>query len=191
VTRKNYIKTILGLIGASVATYSLADWFRMNSRLEVEDLYKKKALLGELVELIIPTTSTPGARAALVHEYVIRVILNCSDLKEQQTFYSGLKDLESFSITNYEKEFSKCTLLQKNSVLEHFARKSEYNYPIMGKINKKLFGQPFYLKLRSLTVEGYCQSQLGATQALMYDYLPGEYIGIMPVTPNQRSWATK
>jgi hypothetical protein len=189
--RRSYLKSIFGLVGVSITVYSLMHWLYLDTSITEEVLRRKKALIGELVELIIPTTDTPGAKAALVHEYILDVILNCNDTRQQYSFYMGLQNVEKYSLNEFQKEFSKCNLDEKTSVIEHFANKLDFQFPILIKINKKLFGQPFYLKLRELTVEGYCQSKLGATQALMYDYIPGKYIGSVPVTSNQRSWATK
>jgi hypothetical protein len=189
--RRSYLKSIFGLVGVSITVYSLMHWLYLDTSITEEVLRRKKALIGELVELIIPTTDTPGAKAALVHEYILDVILNCNDNRQQYSFYMGLQNVEKYSLNEFQKEFSKCNLDEKTSVIEHFANKLDFQFPILIKINKKLFGQPFYLKLRELTVEGYCQSKLGATQALMYDYIPGKYIGSVPVTSNQRSWATK
>lgn len=188
--RRKYLKSVLGLIGAGLAGYSLSEWLHLRPSIQGKELWKERALVGELVELIIPTTDTPGARSAMVHDYVINVILYCNNNRQQHIFYSGLKDVEHYAQDKFTKTFAGCSLEEKTSVLEHFAVKSEFSYAIIRKINKKLFGQPFYSKLRELTVEGYCQSKLGATQALSYDFIPGEYLSV-PVTRNQRSWATK
>jgi hypothetical protein len=61
---------------------------------------------------------------------------------------------------------------------------------MLNKINKKLFGESFFFKLKELTIEGYCLSQPGATIGLAYDYIPGKYEGCTPLKPNQKSWAT-
>ncbi|MGY0037942.1 gluconate 2-dehydrogenase subunit 3 family protein [Pedobacter sp. NJ-S-72] len=55
----------------------------------------------------------------------------------------------------------------------------------------KFLGIPFFIILKQLTVEGYCTSQTGATKGLAYDYIPRTFASCIPLTKNQRSWATK
>ena len=47
----------------------------------------------------------------------------------------------------------------------------------MGKVQYRLLGKSFFSILKELTVEGYCTSKLGATQALTYVYIPGSFQG--------------
>jgi hypothetical protein len=39
-------------------------------------------------------------------------------------------------------------------------------------------------------VLGYCTSEVGATQALAYAHVPGDYRGCVPLRPRQKGWAT-
>ena len=189
--RRKYLKSIIAVLGASVGAYSLSKWFYLGNTLRAEELWRKKFLLGELVEVIIPTTDTPGAKTAMVHEYIINVILYCTDVRQQHNFYSGLEDVERYSIREFGKTFMKSSVLEKNSTVRHFATRDDSNYTIVNKVKKKLFGDSFYIKLRHLTIEGYCQSKIGATQALKYDFIPGKFLSSVPLTLNRKSWATK
>ena len=49
----------------------------------------------------------------------------------------------------------------------------------------------FFNILKQYTTIAFCTSQEGATKALAFDFIPGEYIGCMDISENQRSWATK
>jgi hypothetical protein len=53
----------------------------------------------------------------------------------------------------------------------------------------RLDGAPLGL-LQELTVLGYFSSEIGATQALAYDPLPGAYRGCVDLAPGQKAWAT-
>ncbi|RAJ22849.1 gluconate 2-dehydrogenase subunit 3 family protein [Pedobacter cryoconitis] len=190
--RRLYIKSVFGLAVAGAASFSILKWVSMNRAVVPADLVHKRELLAELAELIIPQTDTPGARAAMVHDYMIMVILNCTPVKEQNKFIDGIAELEDYTAERYGKDFLQCSLAEKKIVLKHMARNSSgYSYKILNKINNKLFGKPFFLKLRELTVEGYCQSRLGATQGLAYDYIPHTFEACIPLRKNQKSWATK
>lgn len=189
--RRKYLKLIIALAGAGAGVVSLAKWFHLGSSSRADELWNKRSLLAELVEIIIPTTDSPGAKAALVHEYVINVILYCTDLRQQHDFYSSLQDVENYAMDEYGTIFLNCSVQQKSAVVEHFANKADFYYPIVGKIRRKLLGEPFYTKLRHLTVEGYCQSEIGATKALQYDFIPGKFFSRVPVALHQKSWATR
>lgn len=189
--RRSYIKGIIALIGTGAGVVSLAKWAYLDYSTRADELWNKKTLVAELVEIIIPTTDTPGAKAALVHDYVINVILYCTDLRHQHYFYSSLQNVDRYAIREYGTIFLHCSVQQKVATVKHFADKADFYYPIVGKIRRKLLGEPFYTKLRHLTVEGYCQSKVGATQALMYDFIPGKFFSRVPVAVNQKSWATR
>ena len=62
---------------------------------------------------------------------------------------------------------------------------------MVAKIKNKLRGEAFFPLLRRLTVEGYCMSEAGATNHLAYQPIPGHYIAITELQPNQSCWATK
>lgn len=189
--RRTYIKNILIFGTLGLTSFSAFKWFELTAQIDPKTLWDKKDLIGELAEVIIPETDTPGAKAASVNIYIINVILNCTDRKQQNKFLSGLNDLESYSIDTYNKSFLKCNESEKNTIVQYFADHSGYSNRLINKINNKLLGEPFYSKLRNLTIEGYCLSKLGATQGLAYDYIPGKFESCIPLQKNQKSWATK
>jgi hypothetical protein len=44
--------------------------------------------------------------------------------------------------------------------------------------------------IRDLTLLGYFTSEVGATQALAYVAVPGDYRGCVQLQPGQKAWAT-
>lgn len=189
--RRTYFKSILVLGALGVSSFSFYKWFKLKQPISAEHFRNKIALLEELVDLIIPVTETPGAKIALVHEYIIDVIANCNSVNQQNIFYYGIEDLEKYTYNNYKKMFLECSLEEKRSILTHIESHTGFNIKIFNKIQDKFLGKPFYTKLRELTIEGYCLSEVGATLALAYDYLPGKYQACIPLGVNQKSWATK
>ena len=189
--RRSYLKNVLLLGGIGVVSFSIFKGFKLTNAVPPQELLNKRALLAELTEMIIPQTDTQGAKAALVHDYVINVMINCNSVKQQRKFISGLQDLEDYSLDNYNKDFLKCNPSEQHDILTFFSEHTGYSYNILNKIDKKIFGTPFYTKLRELTVEGYCLSKIGCTQALAYDYIPQNFEACIQIKPNQKSWATK
>ena len=189
--RRNSLKAIASLLFVGVSSASVLEWFRAGSKIDFNLLAEKKALIAELAETIIPRTSTPGAKDAKVEEYILRMLESCTNEREKHTFLSGLMNLEEYALKNYGSDFLNSSPENKINILKHFEDKSHYNTLIFNKINKKLLGKPFFIKLKELTVQGYCNSELGATKGLAYDYVPSTYQACIRIGHNQRSWATK
>ncbi len=189
--RRVSIKYALSLGLISVFSVSAYKYFTLNRNLNIVSLIDNKLLISELAETIIPETDTPGAKRAGVENYIINVMTNCKTKLEQNKFLNGLQDVEAYSFKNFGKSFSKCNMLERNKVLIYFSTKDDYSVEVINKINKKIFGATFFLQLKQLTVEGYCQSELGATQGLSYDPIPVYYEACVPIQLNQKSWATK
>lgn len=158
---------------------------------DIYSLPGKKNLIAEIAEIIIPRTDTPGAKDAQVELFIIAMIMEASDKKIQHNFMKGLADLEEYAYHNFQRDFLKCSPSQKVSILTYFEKSSNYSYLILNKINNKIFGMPFFIKVKSLTIEGYCTSELGAKQGLAYDYIPGSFVSCIPLKNKQRAWATK
>lgn len=193
--RRAYLKRILVLTGFGISFGSIITYFSCRNYLSKKEcsniLNQKKTLIADLTETIIPRTMSPGAIDAGVSNYIILVVENCFNEDDQREFIGGLTDFENFCQSINHKKFSSCTYEEKYSVVAAFSNKSIYSSRIITKIRNKIFGKPFYLKFRELTVEGYCLSKLGATRGLNYDFIPGNYIGCLPIQKKQLSWATK
>lgn len=189
--RRTYLKSTLLIGSLGAVSFSVFKWFAINKPVDVDFFKGREDLIAELAEIIIPETDTPGAKSAQVQHYIIGVLMNCMDVKIQNKFCEGIKELEAYSIDKFGNDFMNCNQDQKNSVFEHFSHHDGYSVKILNKINNKIFGEGFYQTLRKLTVEGYCMSKLGATQGLAYDYIPGEFNACIPLKNNQKSWATK
>ena len=50
---------------------------------------------------------------------------------------------------------------------------------------------PALALLKQLTLLGYFTSEIGASQALAYDPVPGSYRGCIGLNPGQRAWASR
>jgi len=55
------------------------------------------AFLDEVADTILPTTSTPGAKAAKVGPFIAVMVTDCYDAKEQKIFRDGMKKLDDAS----------------------------------------------------------------------------------------------
>jgi len=188
--RKKAIKSLLAFAAVGVSSVSIYEWTSSSHAVKLSDLPHKKQLIAELAETIIPRTDTPGAKDAHVEEFIILMIKE-SDHKSQHNFLAGLASLENYTADKFGRSFIACTPQQKFDILKHFEDKATYSIGILNKINNKFLGAPFFNKLKDLTVEGYCTSQLGATQGMAYNYIPVKFEACIPLQKNQKAWATK
>jgi hypothetical protein len=142
------------------------------------------------VDVIIPPTETPGAKEAKVQNYIIDFMESCASKKEYNNFLNGLNDLQETCLNYYNNNFEDCTMGQKIEVLENLDSNYDSN-SLLAKIDNKIKGRSFFNILKSLTVEGYCTSELGATKLLAYVPVPVNYNAIITIEPNQKAWATR
>lgn len=160
---------------------------------------EQDALVADLAEVIIPTTKTPGAKAARVNEIIDVVLKDCYKKADQQRFIDGLTMTQKLSQDGYGKSFSQLDNNQKIEVvkkLEADAKQQKMNAArtVAGQQDvvipeEKRNVTPFFAMLKDLTLMGYFTSEIGCTQALEYVAIPGRYEGCVPLKPGQKAWA--
>ncbi|WP_214226804.1 gluconate 2-dehydrogenase subunit 3 family protein [Pedobacter sp. B4-66] len=163
---------------------------------ELDHPYKEyfsehKILLAEVVDCIIPETQSAGAKAAGVHIFIIGILENCASEVEKSNFYKGLEELKRYSINEYGSSFMNCNEKQRDEIITYFENKGEIKAGIVGKIRKKVLGEPFFSLLKRYTIDGYCNSYLGASRNLKYDKIPHTYEPCISYRQGEPSWATK
>jgi hypothetical protein len=189
--RKKAIRNIVLLGGGAAALFAGWKGYTIFKSPSFAKLDEHQLLIDELAELIIPETDTPGAGKAGVGRFISLMIRDCTPKQAQNNFIDGLDDLASYAKSLYGKPFLQCSAAEKQQVMEHFEEKGKPYKGLMGKVESRYLGDPFFITLKKYTVMGYCTSRPGATSALRYDYIPGTYQAILPLEPGQRSWATK
>jgi hypothetical protein len=189
--RRNAIKGVLLFTGGSLVTISGYEWHALKKSPDLDYLKGQKNLLASLAECIIPATEVPGAKKAAVEDFMIVMVRDCTPVESQNRFIDGLKQLEKYCHSQYNRSFVDCSSKEKERVLKYFEQKGNSSKGFLGKVENKFLGQSFFVTLRKYTVIGYCTSEVGATQGLAYDPIPGKYKGCMALYPHQKAWATK
>ncbi|NID09191.1 gluconate 2-dehydrogenase subunit 3 family protein [Fibrivirga algicola] len=133
----------------------------------------QEALLAEVADVIIPTTTTPGAKAAGVEKFIVRVMRDCYPKADQEAFYGGLAKLEATGKEKFGKEFASLDAAQKIDLVKQTT----------------MADKPFFLRMKELTTTGYFTSEIGATKALEYVPVPGKFEACIPLKPGQKTWA--
>lgn len=144
------------------------------------------AYLNEVGETILPTTKTPGAKAADVGSFMAVMVKDCYEPKDQQIFLEGLTKLEQASKQKSGKGFLESTPEQRTALLTALdAEQKNYSK------TKTLEAPNHYFRMmKELTLLGYFTSEVGATKALRYLPVPGKYDGCVPYKKGDRAWAT-
>lgn len=138
-------------------------------------------LLDEIGETILPETSkSPGAKAAKIAEFMQKIVRDCYSAEEQAIFRSGLSKLDEKSDQDFGSTFRKLTTGKRIQILEFFE--------IESKEKSETVPPHFFTFMRQLTIWGYFTSEVGATQALRYDPIPGTFEGCLELEPDQPAW---
>ena len=174
IPRREAVQALLMLIGGALSLPVQAALLRetVNSNPGLFSA-EEQTLITELTEVIIPTTDTPGAKAAGVGEFVSYIIGHCTDIEQQKAFRLGLQQTDALSESAHNKKFALLDAAQKFGIMEQIT----------------LQEKKFFTMLRELTIVGYFTSEIGATQTLEYVAIPGRFEGDIPLKPGQRAWA--
>lgn len=147
-------------------------------------------LLNEIGEAIIPTTNTPGAKAANVAQFMSDLVNDCYSEKDRKIFIEGLADIQSSFQSKYKKSFAEATREEKSAFLmEKDSEAKEVNKANQEKAKEERTTH-YFTMLKQLTILGYFNSEIGATQTLRYVAVPGRYEGDVPYKKGDRAWAT-
>lgn len=130
---------------------------------------EQETLLVLIVDTIIPTTDTPGAKELGVPAFIQKMLVDCYEKDIQANFKNGLETTEKLANETYSKLFGNCDSLQRKDVLNKMAMSVDQT-------------QKDYLALvKSLTILGFTTSEYVQTKHLKYNPIPGHYYGCVPV----------
>lgn len=138
------------------------------------------ALLRELGEIIIPTTDTPGAIAAGVHDFINHYIVYCASPAEQQGLIAGLKRIDDSAKNHFSKPFLSASKQQQIALLTNMEKATD---------GFTADDRKFFKQLKALVTFGYYTSEIGATQELAYLAIPGGYKGNFKFKQVGKAWA--
>jgi len=112
-----------------------------------------------LSELIIPQTTTPGAMAARVNEF-IDIFLSSVTTSKRQEFLEGLQWIDLRSQALFHKLFVQATPEQQTDLLMRLSVPNS---------TETTSGQNFFKLMKSLTVFGYYTSKIGIEEELKFE----------------------
>jgi hypothetical protein len=218
--RRDAVKSVAFLIGGALSATTVGVFLEgcHSNTTSDANLFsaEHEKMLPELADIIIPTTKTPGAKAAGVGPFISMMIKECYPKEAQKVFVKGLDDLEERSKKAYSKSFISISTAQREQLLTKLrdetvaAQKKDHDKLAKEetrkqsdtdkKPEKERAGNPaaakkpedkhyFFAIARDLTLLGYFTSEIGATQAYEYIAIPGHYDGCVDLKPGQRVYA--
>ena len=169
------------------------------------------AYLDEIADTILPTTSTPGAKAAKTGAFMALMVTDTYHEDDDKTFREGMRKLDDLSKQkNGGASFMKATPAQRLALLQELDKeqhdfsekqRAERRQKSDAFINSTQQQNPatqntseppnkYFRMMKELALLGYFTSEVGMTQALQYVESPGRYDPCVPYKPGDRDWAS-
>jgi len=152
-------------------------------------------LVGDIADTIIPDTATPGAKSVNVHYLIDELAANWMTADERTGFLSDLMALDQRIKAEQGKRFSELDLAARGDVLDQLGAEmldAGEGSAALGDITNSDDNngrKHIYRELRELTIFGYYTSEVGASEELIYDPIPGAYHGCIPFADVGKAWS--
>jgi hypothetical protein len=141
--------------------------------------------LDEVADTILPTTSTPGAKAAKVGAFMVVMVTDSYQPPQQQAFREGMTTLEAECVKTTGAGYLAASPAQRLALLERIDRECKAYMD-----SKDRPAKPHYFRMiKELTLLGYFTSEIGMTQAQRYVETPGRFDPCVPYAKGEKAWA--
>jgi gluconate 2-dehydrogenase gamma chain len=193
IDRREALRKTALLMGAAVSASAMAGL--LNGCKATPDLTYKPVfftedqarLVSELADIIMPKTDTPGAKELGVPNFIDKMLNECYKKEDQDRFVSGLTAFDEEAKKAFGNSFIYCKPEDQTKHITNTLRVA-----IEEKKSNPTAKHPFIFMTKELTMLGYFSTEIGATQVLQYEAVPGAYKGCIPLKEagNGKTWAT-
>lgn len=135
------------------------------------------ALLEQVTDTLMPATDTPGALAAGVPEFMRQMLAEWGSKQTHAAMLSVLDRIEKQAWQRFGAGFLELSAERRLELLQSIDA-----IAITGK-------DLAYTRFKHLVLLGYYQSEIGATQELRYELVPGAWRPCLPLTEVGRASA--
>ena len=216
ISRREAVFRITTLIGgvAVLGSGAFVTACRREYKVGAEFTNDEVAYLDEIADTILPTTSTPGAKAAKTGAFMALMVRDTYNADDDKVFREGMGKLNDAMKDKYGKTFMQATPQQRLEMLQTLD-KSQYDYSEKMKAEARRKSDEFLAErqqnppgsqgvkstqitesppskyfgmMKELALLGYFTSEIGMTQAQRYTEAPGRYDPCIPYD-GKPSWA--
>ncbi|MEM7501193.1 MAG: gluconate 2-dehydrogenase subunit 3 family protein [Pseudomonadota bacterium] len=135
------------------------------------------SMVERIAEVIVPETDTPGAVSAGAHRFIDTMLAEWASSDTQQEFSSGLAAIDAQAAE------------RGASFLDS---SSEQQVAIVTELDGEAFApgatDSFFRRLKKLVLFAYFSSEPGATEAMRFDRIPGDYDPCLSLEGDGRAW---
>jgi hypothetical protein len=155
------------------------------------------ALLEAVCDTFVPATDTPGAVGAGVPALLDRMLRDWASKDSREALIGALGNIETGAMQAAGKPFAALSPDSRKAFLKAHDLAALKPVPRTEKLTglaamKALpaVADPDYAKLKELIVSLYYGSEVGLTQELVYEQVPGTWVPSMKITPGTRPFAS-
>jgi hypothetical protein len=150
---------------------------------------QQNELVVTIMDLIIPATDTPGAQGARVNEFLDVILTGWATPAEREKMLRGLGEVDHLSETLYSKKFVEASVEQQTALLRSLddavdwaqaPQTEEEDDDAEIAYDRRMRGQ-FFRVFKMVTLHGYYTSEIGFTQELKKEIIPGAQHGCIPL----------
>ena len=147
-------------------------------------------LVAEVSEIFIPRTDTPGAKDVGVPAFIDTILKDAYTSADHARYIAGLNELEAQAQRVHQRRFVDLDAGARLALVRA-ANDEATTAELALNVAPAQLKRPFILMTKELTLLGFFTSQVGATQVLQYDPVPGAYRACVPLAQagNGKQWA--
>lgn len=155
------------------------------------------ALLEAVCDTFIPATDTPGAVGAGVPALLDGLLRDWASKDRREALVGALGNIDSGAMQAEGKPFAALSPDSRNTFLKDYDVAALK--PVPGKQKQSGLAamraepavvDPAYARLKELVVALYYSSEVGLTQELVYEHVPGPWVPSLEITPDSRPFGS-
>jgi glucoside 3-dehydrogenase (cytochrome c) hitch-hiker subunit len=166
------------------------------------------AFLDEVAETILPQTTTAGAKAAGVGQFMTIMVTDCYTKEDQEVFHKGIGILDDACKKAHGHGFMKATPEQRRELLisvdketkEYQKKKADFDNDQKEKqkqaqekgtsdFKRQTMPNHYFQQLKQLSIFGYFTSEKGRNEGLRYTPVPGRWDAVIDYKKGDKSFA--
>jgi hypothetical protein len=146
-----------------------------------------------VAEIIVPATDTPGATAARVNEFMDFILADWATEQERTHFLTGLDNIDAQCASLFGKTFLECTPSQQTTFLRSLDDAVDWVHEsdrigdgaFPSSRDTQLHGD-FFRVFKYMALYGYYTSEIGFSQELKLEIMPGAFRGCDHIPEGKR-----